>query len=77
MAAFGTAATLIQQSEFTRCQSKRAEADVAFQEDITDVAEVDAESLAAAKQVQADMQKAIHAALSANLFLLLAVTHCI
>ena len=66
MAAFGNAAALIQQSEHVRCQSEQADADVAFQEDDTGVSEVDAESLAAAKQVQAELHTAMHAALSTN-----------
>ena len=67
MAAFGNAAALIQQSEFVRCQSEQADADVAFQEDDdAGVCEVDAESLAVAKQVQAELHRAMHAALSTN-----------
>ena len=71
MAAFGNAATLIQHSEFVQCRAEQAEqaqadADVAFQEDATGVSHVDADSLAAAKQVQAELHRAMHAALSTS-----------
>ncbi|KAL3142976.1 Amidase 1 [Trebouxia sp. C0009 RCD-2024] len=80
MAAFGKAGTLIQQSEFARCRAEQAEqvqanADTAFQEDAASVPEVDADSLAAAKQVQAELHRAMHAALStSNGFLILPTT---
>lgn len=71
MAAFGKAATLIQHSEYLRCRAEQAQqtqddADVAFQEDAVGVAVVDADSLAAAKQVQAELHRAMHAALSTS-----------
>lgn len=71
MAAFGKAATLIQHSEYVRCRAEQAgqiqdDADGAFQEDAVGVADVDADSLAAAKQVQAELHKAMHAALSTS-----------
>ena len=71
MAAFGKAATLIQHSEYVRCRAEQAEqtldgADVAFQEDAAGVSDVDADSLTAAKQVQAELHRAMHAALSTS-----------
>ncbi len=66
MSAFGTAAGLIQQSEFVRCQSEQAGPNTALQEGSVGTAEVDAESLAAAKQVQTELHRAMHAALSSN-----------
>lgn len=64
MSAFGTAAGLIQQSEFLQCQSQQAGPHTALQQN--GISEVDAESLAAAKQVQAELHRAMHAALSTN-----------
>ena len=64
MSAFGTAAGLIQQSEFVQCQSQQAGPHTALQQN--GISEVDAESLAAAKQVQAELHRAMHAALSTN-----------
>ena len=71
MAAFGKAATLVQHSEYVRCRAEQAgqthdDADVAFQEDAVGVSDVDTESLAAAKQVQAELHRAMHAALSTS-----------
>lgn len=71
MAAFGKAATLIQHSEYVRCRAEQGgqthdDADVALQEDAIGVSDVDADSLAAAKQVQAELHKAMHAALSTS-----------
>lgn len=71
MAAFGKAATLIQHSEYVRCRAEQAgqardDADVAFQEDAVGVTDVDADSLAAAKQVQSELHRAMHAALSTS-----------
>lgn len=71
MAAFGKAATLIQHSEYVRCRAEQADrtqddADVAFQEDAVGVSDVDADSLAVAKQVQAELHRAMHAALSTS-----------
>lgn len=77
MAAFGKAGTLIQQNEFARCRAEQAEqvqgnADTAFQEDTARVSGVDGDSVAAAKQVQAELHRAMHAALStSNGFLIL------
>ena len=77
MAAFGKAGSLIQHSEFARCRAEQAaqvhvDADTAFQEDTVGVFAVDADSLAAAKQVQAELHRAMHAALStSNGFLIL------
>jgi hypothetical protein len=66
MSAFGTAAGLIQQSEYVRCQSEQAGPNTSLQEAGSGIAEVDAESLEAAKQVQAELHRAMHAALSTN-----------
>lgn len=66
MSAFGTAAGLIQQSEFVRCQSEVAQPDTSLQEAGNDRFAVDTESLEAAKQVQAELHRAMHAALSSN-----------
>lgn len=66
MSAFGTAAGLIQQSEYVRCQSEQAGPNTSLQEAGSGIAEVDAESLEAAKQVQTELQRAMHAALSTN-----------
>ena len=65
MSAFGTAANLIQQSQFVHCRCRHAHLDETSR-DSASLAEVDEESLAAAKQVQKELQKAMHAALSAN-----------
>lgn len=65
MSAFGTAANLIQQSQFVHCRCRHAQLDETSR-DSASLAEVDEESLAAAKQVQKELQKAMHAALSAN-----------
>ena len=66
MSAFGTAAGLIQQSEYVRCQSEQAGPNTSLQEAGSGIGEVDAESLEAAKQVQAELHRAMHAALSTN-----------
>lgn len=71
MAAFGNAGTLIQQSEFVRCRAEQSElvqadADTAYQEDAAVIADVDPDLLAAAKQVQAELHRAMHAALSSS-----------
>ena len=66
MAAFGTAAALIQQSQFAHCRCRHASLDTTSQDSASSLGEVDEESLAAAKQVQKELQKAMHAALSAN-----------
>ncbi|KAA6429725.1 MAG: hypothetical protein FRX49_00159 [Trebouxia sp. A1-2] len=66
MSAFGTAAGLIQQSEHVRCQSEQAGPNTSLQEAGSGIGEVDAESLEAAKQVQAELHRAMHAALSTN-----------
>lgn len=66
MSAFGTAAGLIQQSEYVRCQSEQAGPNTSLQEAGSGIGEVDAESLEAAKQVQAELHQAMHAALSTN-----------
>lgn len=66
MSAFGTAAGLIQQSEYARCQSEQAGPNTSLQEAGSGIGEVDAESLEAAKQVQAELHRAMHAALSTN-----------
>lgn len=65
MAAFGTAGSLIQQSEFVHCRCRHAELDETAK-DSASLADIDEESLAAAKQVQKELQKAMHAALSSN-----------
>lgn len=65
MSAFGTAASLIQQSEFLHGRSRHAELDETAR-DSAGMADIDEESLAAAKQVQKELQKAMHAALSSN-----------
>jgi len=66
MSAFGTAAGLIQQSEYVRCQSEQAGPNTSLQEAGSGIGEVDVESLEAAKQVQAELHRAMHAALSTN-----------
>ena len=71
MAAFGKAATLIQHSEYVQCRAEQAgqtqdDEEIAFRRDAVGVADVDADSLAAAKQVQAELHKAMHAALSSS-----------
>lgn len=65
MSAFGTAAALIQQSQFMHCRSRHAELDETSR-DSASLAAIDEESLAAAYQVQKELQKAMHGALSAN-----------
>lgn len=66
MSAFGTAAGLIQQSEYVRCQAEQAGPNTSLQEAGSGIGKVDAESLEAAKQVQAELHRAMHAALSTN-----------
>ena len=64
MVAFGKAARLIQRSEFARCQSEQAASGNDLQ--LNGGAEVDEKSLATAKQVQTQLNKAMHAALSTS-----------
>ena len=64
MAAFGKAARLIQHSEFARCQSEQAAAGDDLK--LNGGAEVDEKSLAVAKQVQTQLNRAMHAALSTS-----------
>lgn len=63
MAAFGEAAILIQRSEYARCRSEEAGSDGVQQNGHADV---DPKALAIAKQIQGELHRAMHAALSSN-----------